>query len=275
MLIFREEEPAGDWKLHIIDWKNPQFTGKFTNWTITLWGEMVEEPEDGGIIHVPMVEQTFPTKINTETDESEDKHVLETVTAAIVQPIIVPSVLEQQPTAVEPVPSTPSSVINSDTPITYDENNNGSKNSDDNDHHQENNGINILPDASTQLDNLTQDEKLINNERGSSSSVIIIFMIIVSMIIFSWFLRRRIKGLRPAKDMTAYSTLDQHHFDSNPFEFESFDHHHNKRSHNHLSDSNSEISDDINHSHSTNSFDGANANDDDFNTNMMEPSSLK
>ncbi|CAO3617997.1 unnamed protein product [Cunninghamella blakesleeana] len=254
-----EEEPAGDWKLHIIDWKNSQFTGKFTNWTITLWGEMVEEPEDGELIHVPIIKPASPTKINTNINVSKVNQVPQTVTTAIAQPTKTSSVLEQQLTDLEPISSTPTSIIN-----------NESDNNDDNgsDDQQENNSINILPDTSMQLDDLQMDDK---NESKSSSNIIVIFMVLVSMGIFSWLLRRRIKGPRPAKDMTAYSTIGQHHYDPNPFEFESLDHHH-RPPHHHLSDTNSDISD--HHSRSSHSFDGTKIHDhdDDFNINRLESS---
>ncbi|KAI8146504.1 peptidase S8/S53 domain-containing protein [Fennellomyces sp. T-0311] len=58
-----EENPIGSWTLRIVDGKNPQFTGKFINWTLTLWGEIAPGFE-GTPVHVPVPiqdEELVPT----------------------------------------------------------------------------------------------------------------------------------------------------------------------------------------------------------------------
>ncbi|CAO3615205.1 unnamed protein product [Cunninghamella echinulata] len=250
-----EEEPAGDWKLHIIDWKNPQFTGKFTNWTITLWGELVEEPADE-IIHVPTIKATPTiTRINTGSTPTYVNHISSTIKTIIQQSTIQPSVLEPFTTFGSILP-TQSPVMDSDTHIINDDNNNNSGDS-------ENDSINASPNNSTQFDNLS-----IDNENESSSSVIIIFMVIVAICLFAWILRRRIKGPGMAKEITAYSTINQHQYDSSHFEFNSLHNSNNDKRVHLLSDSNSDTSDDINQS--SHSFDETNAN---FNTDFSETSS--
>ncbi|KAI8069035.1 peptidase S8/S53 domain-containing protein, partial [Gilbertella persicaria] len=34
-----EEDPVGSWTLSVVDGKNPEFTGQFIDWRLTLWGE--------------------------------------------------------------------------------------------------------------------------------------------------------------------------------------------------------------------------------------------
>ncbi|KAF7732073.1 pheromone processing endoprotease [Apophysomyces ossiformis] len=48
-----DENPVGTWKLRLVDGKNPQYTGKFVNWTLTLWGE-VKPGFTGTPIHAPV-----------------------------------------------------------------------------------------------------------------------------------------------------------------------------------------------------------------------------
>ncbi|KAG2217513.1 hypothetical protein INT45_001800 [Circinella minor] len=56
-----EEDPIGNWTLRVVDGKNPQFTGKFINWTLTLWGETYP-----GFNSVPI---HIPTSIPDEADK--------------------------------------------------------------------------------------------------------------------------------------------------------------------------------------------------------------
>lgn len=37
-----EEDPIGNWTLYVIDGRNPDYTGKFMDWKLTLWGEVKE-----------------------------------------------------------------------------------------------------------------------------------------------------------------------------------------------------------------------------------------
>ncbi|KAI8647352.1 peptidase S8/S53 domain-containing protein [Parasitella parasitica] len=37
-----EEDPVGEWTLRIVDGKHPENTGKFIDWKLTLWGELLE-----------------------------------------------------------------------------------------------------------------------------------------------------------------------------------------------------------------------------------------
>ncbi|ORX59546.1 hypothetical protein DM01DRAFT_1333009 [Hesseltinella vesiculosa] len=73
-----EEDPVGDWTLRIIDWKNGEFTGYFTNWTLTLWGERAEEFE-GELVHVPVLVEPVESQTTTATEsiEYDQEHEIE------------------------------------------------------------------------------------------------------------------------------------------------------------------------------------------------------
>ncbi|ORZ03774.1 peptidase S8/S53 domain-containing protein [Syncephalastrum racemosum] len=66
------ENPVGNWTLRVVDAKNPQFSGYFINWTLTLWGEMADGFE-GTPIHIPVSasqgEQTPEEAIPDETEQ--------------------------------------------------------------------------------------------------------------------------------------------------------------------------------------------------------------
>lgn len=54
-LVYREEDPLGDWSLLVYDVTHPETNGTMLNWTLTLWGEM--DPEfEGEPIHDPLAE---------------------------------------------------------------------------------------------------------------------------------------------------------------------------------------------------------------------------
>jgi hypothetical protein len=38
--LFREENPVGQWKLYVIDAKNPNTTGELFSWKLTLYGQV-------------------------------------------------------------------------------------------------------------------------------------------------------------------------------------------------------------------------------------------
>ncbi|KAI9319099.1 peptidase S8/S53 domain-containing protein [Dichotomocladium elegans] len=68
------ENPVGNWTLRVVDGKNPQYTGKFVNWTITLWGELTPGFE-GTPVNVPskmkVQEENEETQKATHTNSSE------------------------------------------------------------------------------------------------------------------------------------------------------------------------------------------------------------
>ncbi|KAG0177892.1 pheromone processing endoprotease [Apophysomyces sp. BC1034] len=61
-----DENPLGTWTLRIVDGKNPQYTGQFLNWTLTLWGEMAPG-FDGEVIHVPALHVDDEVSTTTST----------------------------------------------------------------------------------------------------------------------------------------------------------------------------------------------------------------
>ncbi|KAI7860632.1 peptidase S8/S53 domain-containing protein [Circinella umbellata] len=69
-----EEDPIGNWTLRVVDGKNPQFTGKFINWTLTLWGETY--PGFNSVpIHIP---PSIPDEVDKDPSLFPSKPILPT-----------------------------------------------------------------------------------------------------------------------------------------------------------------------------------------------------
>ncbi|KAI8096740.1 subtilase [Halteromyces radiatus] len=194
-----EEEPVGDWTLRIIDWRNPKFTGSFTNWTLTLWGEMVEEME-GEVIHFPEPVTTTSTTIpfnnvpNTSFDHesstiSSGSNISQEQSASIEPtPITTISTVSLTETTTSPIIATVSSLtdINHPTPL--------------------------YPLFDDDMDTIISGSIPPANDSTSSTSVsyyLFVGMVGLVAATLSWMIRRRIKGPGNAKDITAYTNVSQ------------------------------------------------------------------
>lgn len=212
-LFCRDEDPVGEWTLHVIDWKNPQFTGSFTNWTLTLWGEM-EEEVDGEIVHVATPAETIPSAPSHAPQESSSQitplpSVLSNTEAA-THVAAQSSVSSNGGLSVTPSTTTsstypPTSLVNDDT--------NEANDGEDVSKQQE------RPDYTNYTDDASRTRK------DSSTLVYYFYVVLLGMVVagLSWVIRRRIKGPGSAKDTTAYTNLSQQPYrrhDSFVYEFD-------------------------------------------------------
>lgn len=55
----RDEYPAGDWTIRVFDNEDPEHSGKFLGWTMSLWGSVIDPAQAKEYI-VPQVEHTLP-----------------------------------------------------------------------------------------------------------------------------------------------------------------------------------------------------------------------
>ncbi|ORZ18774.1 peptidase S8/S53 domain-containing protein [Absidia repens] len=211
-----DEDPVGDWTLRVIDWKRSQFTGSFTNWTITLWGEVMEEME-GDIIHIPTTET-----ISSHQTPDWDSIILD---ASISQGTTPPiSSISQMPS------TTDEPFIEHSAAVTITASSSSSPSSTVTSIQESTSTIStsttITTTAQEDQDSIDQEPDyrgLVNEQTDSepsewpkkeniSSSGYYFFVLTVGIVAagLSWILRRRIRGPGSAKDITAYTNLSQH-----------------------------------------------------------------
>lgn len=58
-LGYRDEYPVGDWVIRVFDNEDPEHSGKFLGWTMSLWGSVIDPAQAKEYI-VPQVEHTLP-----------------------------------------------------------------------------------------------------------------------------------------------------------------------------------------------------------------------
>jgi subtilisin-like proprotein convertase family protein len=208
-LFCRDEDPVGEWTLHVIDWKNPQFTGSFTNWTLTLWGEM-EEEVDGEIIHIATpVDAIPPAPSHTLQEPSSQITPLPSISSNDKP---ATDVAAQSTGGLSMTPSTTTSTIYPSTSLVND------------DTYEANDAEDVSkqqerPDYTNYTDDTSRTRK------DSSTLVYYFYVVLLGMVVagLSWMIRRRIKGPGSAKDITAYTNLSQQPYrrnDSFVYEFD-------------------------------------------------------
>ncbi|CAO3596014.1 unnamed protein product [Absidia cylindrospora] len=187
-----DEDPVGEWTLRVIDWKNSQFTGSFTNWTLTLYGERVEEV-DGEIIHIPTT-TTTTLNVIAPTLSSDSQNIPDSSSSLSTEPSIatsVPSIISLDPTS---APTTPTSASATTIMQADDDSFAGEMN--------DTMSLSSEPDG-----------------HGSSTGTRFFYVMMAGITVTGllWMIRRRIKGPQSAKDTTTYTNVPQYQQPHDPF----------------------------------------------------------
>lgn len=184
-----------------MDGKNPQYTGKFINWTLTLWGEIVENFQ-GEPVHVP--------KVSDETDESEIGVSEGSITGE-------PDPLEDnEEDDNEPVPDgtdisfadETSSALDSDPTATKDVPELEETSSPDDAQIPPHRPVIIYDDGSSIRD----------DHRSFFAYTVVTLLIVCGLIATVFFIRRRYVGAKSASQTTAYTPVNRHDVDQYEFD---------------------------------------------------------
>ena len=68
----RDEHPVGDWTIRVFDNEDPEHSGKFLGWTMSLWGSVIDPARTKEYI-VPQVEHTLPPDHEAENPDLSTK----------------------------------------------------------------------------------------------------------------------------------------------------------------------------------------------------------
>ncbi|KAI9485066.1 peptidase S8/S53 domain-containing protein [Zychaea mexicana] len=183
-----EENPVGNWTLRIVDGKNPQFTGKFINWTLTIWGEMAPGFESIPV-HTPIQDDQFNN------------------------PTLAPG--EYDPDS--PIGNDDSDVENLDSADPEQESsippNNGNGGSPSS--NQDEAAVSPQPIIPTLLDTLDRPR---DDHRSFFAYIIGVLLVVVVGGTVATIVRKRLAAQQPASQTTAYTGVNRH--DADQYEFD-------------------------------------------------------